>query len=95
MVSNTGAAHGIDSLRTLNSPRRLQVQSDEKGEPQAVYSGRGWRAVEQVLDRWLIDDEWWRENPIHRAYYEVDLEGDVRLVLFHDLVDGAWHTQRA
>ena len=66
------------------------------GEPVAVRKV-GWprrRRVLRVQDCWRIDDEWWREAPIARLYYLVQLEGETLLTLYHDLVADAWFEQR-
>ena len=50
------------------------------------------RKVEEILDTWRIDDEWWRA-PISRRYVEVVLEGGGHVVLFEDLATGSWYLQ--
>jgi hypothetical protein len=55
--------------------------------------GRAGKAVEDVVDEWRIDDEWWR-TPIHRRYVEVVLEGGAHVVLFEDVVTGEWYVQK-
>ncbi|NIM51836.1 MAG: hypothetical protein GTN62_12790 [Gemmatimonadales bacterium] len=50
------------------------------------------RRVEEIIETWRIDDEWWRE-PITRRYVEVVLEGGGHVVLFEDLVTGQWFVQ--
>ncbi|HYM14914.1 MAG TPA: hypothetical protein VEZ14_05105 [Dehalococcoidia bacterium] len=52
------------------------------------------RAVAAVQDRWRIDDEWWREAPIARMYYELRLEGDRVATVYRDLAEGSWWLQR-
>lgn len=49
-------------------------------------------AVEEIRDRWRIDDEWWR-RPISRLYYQVIMKDGRMLTLFHDLVDSGWFMQ--
>jgi hypothetical protein len=51
------------------------------------------RAVNDVLEIWRIDDEWWR-IPICRRYIEVILEGGRHVVLFEDLNTGEWFEQK-
>ena len=46
-----------------------------------------------VLDRWRIDDEWWRK-PISRLYYEVECEDGTRETIYCDLLQNAWYRQR-
>jgi hypothetical protein len=50
--------------------------------------------VTAVQDRWRIDDEWWRETPVSRMYYELRLDGDRVVTVYRDLVGGAWWLQR-
>lgn len=51
------------------------------------------RPINEVLESWRIDDEWWRE-PISRRYYDVVLEGGGHVVLFEDLTTGNWFVQQ-
>jgi hypothetical protein len=41
------------------------------------------------------DEEWWRERPIVRMYYRVNLEDGRGLTVFRDMLDGAWYRQNA
>ena len=78
-----------DRLRTINTPRRVEVELGVAGLPVMVER----RAVESVGEICCIDDEWWRE-PIHRRYVEVILEGGKHVVLFEDLMTGEWWVQK-
>lgn len=51
------------------------------------------RKVEEVVEEWVVQDEWWRA-PIHRRYVEVVLEGGGHVVLFEDLTTGEWFMQQ-
>jgi hypothetical protein len=51
------------------------------------------RRVDEVLEFWRIDDEWWR-TPIVRRYVEVVLQGGGHVVLFEDLTTGQWFLQQ-
>ena len=52
----------------LHTPRPLHMEADDSGEPLALrLSGRR-LAVEAILERWRVEDEWWRERPIGRMY---------------------------
>ena len=88
MVADTGEADGLRPLRFLNQPRRVQVEADAKGQPCRVELRGRWQLVEGVRDIWRIDDEWWREQPIHRVYYEIMLNEGVITTVFHDLDSG-------
>ena len=57
-----------------------------------------WLAIASIADHWRVDDEWWREQPIARRYYEVALENGRHLTLFLDELSGAgneaWYAVR-
>ena len=88
MVAHSRASLRIDRLRALNIPRAVQVAVDDRGRPTTVDD----TTVEEVLETWRIDDEWWRE-PLVRRYVEVVLAGGAHIVLFEDLQHGAWFAQ--
>ena len=90
--SERGTRNRVDRLRALNLPQRVVVDLDANGELRAVRRSGGQetkaaQAVENILDVWRIDDEWWRQR-ISRLYYDVMLEGGGHVVLFKDLVRG-------
>jgi hypothetical protein len=88
MVAHSRAPLRVDRLRALNTPKPAQVAVDDRGNPVSV-DGTG---VEEVLETWRIDDEWWRE-PIVRRYADVVLAGGRHVVLFEDLRTRAWFAQ--
>ena len=92
MVADPGAAPGADRLRPLNGPRPVAVELAPDGQPGAIVD-RGRRLpVAAVRDRWLVEDEWWRE-PLSRRYLELLLaDGSVR-TLYLDAVNGYWYAQ--
>jgi len=93
MVKDSGTTVRADRLRPLNTPRPLRVETDERGRPTAVgLASRALTPIEEVLDRWRIDDEWWRKE-VSRSYFHVALEGGQLLTLFQDLTTGRWFGQ--
>lgn len=57
-------------------------------------AGRGRRVrVEEILQIWRVDDEWWR-HPIARRYVEVVLQGGGHVVLFEELLTHQWFLQK-
>ncbi len=83
----------VPHLRSLNRPRAAKVEAAESGEPAVlVVSGRR-IAVESVLERWRIEDEWWREHPVSRIYYRVVLEDGRVVDLYRALLSGRWYRQ--
>ena len=75
-------------LRPLNRPRPIKVEAADSGEPLALHLGGRRITVEAVLERWRIDDEWWRERPVSRMYYRVALEDGRTLDLYRGLETG-------
>jgi len=105
MVAHPGAAVRPDRLRPLNAPRPILVEADERGRPVRVMrraefgvrnrgrpSPQQGEGVRAILERWRIDDEWWRRE-ISRMYFQVVLEGGQLLTLFHDLIEDLWYEQ--
>ncbi|HKI93901.1 MAG TPA: hypothetical protein VJ992_01295 [Gemmatimonadales bacterium] len=83
-----------ERLRPLNLPARVAVELGKDGLPQHAAGWQGDKvAVEEILEVWLIDDEWWR-TPVSRRYVEVVLEGGAHVVLFEDRATGEWFEQR-
>ena len=80
-----------DRLRTINTPRRVEVELGVAGLPVMVER----RAVESVGEIWRIDDEWWREHPIARMYYALILDDGTLLTVYHDLASDTWFEQRS
>ena len=92
MVENTGKTVRADTYKPVNAPAALQVEEDALGLPLTVKLKRR-EAVISIEDRWRIDDEWWRAEPVARLYYAVLLASGQRLVLFKDLINNGWYRQ--
>ncbi len=105
MVTHTRTPLRVDRLRALNLPRPVRVELDDQRRPKAIEDDSAAaaapaaataagvrRKVEEIIDTWRIDDEWWRA-PISRRYVEVVLEGGGHVVLFENLVTGSWFLQ--
>jgi hypothetical protein len=50
--------------------------------------------ITSINDLWQVDDEWWRERPISRRYYQITTQDDRRLTIFRDQLNGDWYWQR-
>ena len=92
MVKDTGKADGAGRIRPLNVPQPIEVKTAERGWPVAVRLGHRWLTA-QVVDRWRIDDEWWRERGVVRVYYLVLVEGETVLSIFQDFISDEWYQQ--
>ena len=93
MVQNTRKTAGAGDIRALNQPRPLSVKTDYDGLPVTLKLRGRWLGVEAMADRWRIDDEWWRECPVSRMYYECVVDGGLTVTVFHDLISSKWHQQ--
>lgn len=99
MVSPARTAAGLGRIRAVNSPRPVQVRVTEGDVPAAVRtglpgSGGRWRRVERVMERWRVDEAWWRPQKVGRLYYRLALEGGAVIDLYRDMEDGRWYEQR-
>ena len=51
-------------------------------------------AVIAINDLWQVDDEWWRERPISRRYYQITTQNDRRVTIFKDQLNAQWYWQK-
>ena len=92
MVENPGKTLRADTYKPVNTPEAVKIEEDASGLPLAVRLKRR-QSVATIEDKWRIDDEWWRKEPVSRLYYNVLLASGQRLVLYKDLVTGGWYQQ--
>ena len=93
MVKDTGKTLRADTYRPVNVPEPVDVEEASSFSlPLAVRAPRR-QAVVNIEDRWRIDDEWWRQEPISRLYFEVTLDSGQRMVLYKDLISVDWFRQ--
>jgi hypothetical protein len=69
------------------------VEADGEGRPVAITLNDRRLAVVAVQDTWRIDDEWWRERTVSRAYYELALEDGRVVTVYCDLASTCWFVQ--
>ena len=94
MVTYTGKARRFDPIRSLNKPIKVLTYVDREGLPVKVKHKGNWLYVKAIQDRWHLQDEWWRDCPIDRLYYECIISNGSLLILFNDLVSDEWYRQR-
>lgn len=75
--------------RRLGLPQPAQVRAERSGYPQRVDGA----AIDAVRESWLVEDRWWSPSPVRRRYWEVVTLDGRNLVIFRDLVTGAWFRQ--
>jgi hypothetical protein len=49
--------------------------------------------VEQINQRWRIDEDWWNGR-IWREYFRLTTTTGLLVDIFHDLLAGTWYVQR-
>lgn len=76
--------------RRLGVPQPAQVLTGRGGRPEDVDG----HEVVGVRESWLIEDRWWTASPLRRRYWEVVTIDGRDLVVFRDLVAGAWFRHR-
>ena len=94
MVKNAGAPDGPDALRPLNEPQEVRIITGANGRPEKLYQGRRRLRVALVSDAWRVEDEWWRDRPVSRTYFDVQLEDGRHVTLFQDAATERWYVQR-
>ena len=75
------------ALRRLSQVRPAQVELGPDGTPVRLDD----RPVEQVRERWVVEEGWWTDAPVRRAYAELVLADGGLAVVFEDLAGGGWH----
>jgi hypothetical protein len=73
----------------------VHIKTDAQGRPTAVLIHQRWHQVQDILEVWRIDDEWWRAQPVSRMYYRVEMTVSGAMVFFQDLLSGTWYRQQA
>ena len=61
------------------------MEADKDGGLVAVHLSIGRCVVKEVLETWRIDDEWWRQRPVSRLYFNLLLK-DGRTVSVYNFV---------
>ena len=93
MVKIAGEKTGSDALHPINLPVKVHVKSKD-GFPAILYLlGYRRRLVVAIQDVWRVDEEWWRDCPIMRTYFDVLLEDGLRITLFFDHLSAHWYRQ--
>ncbi|HSW59140.1 MAG TPA: hypothetical protein VLH15_12095 [Dehalococcoidales bacterium] len=92
MVQNTGTPLRLGAYKSVNLPEPIKVREDAAGLPLEVLTPRR-QIIISVEDRWRIDDEWWRHEPLSRMYYAVLFKSGQNLVIYKDLIQNEWHRQ--
>jgi CO dehydrogenase/acetyl-CoA synthase delta subunit len=76
--------------RRIAEPLPATVKTDADGRPLQIDG----RAVDAVRETWLVEDRWWTERPLRRRYWEVVTTCGRNIVVYRDLAQRAWYSQR-
>ena len=87
MVTDTGKTIRNDTIKPVNLPEPVRVEEDRAGVPVSLKTKRRQKII-SIEDKWRIDDEWWRSEPVSRLCYAVILASGQRAVLYKNLIDG-------
>ena len=66
------------AYKPVNMPVPVKIEENAAGQPVAIR-GKRRLAVMTIEDKWRIDDEWWRAEPVSRIYYNILLASRRRL----------------
>lgn len=80
----------------LNEPVRVRIELAPGPVPHPrVVVLRGRRCpVAGVLERWRVDEGWWREVPVSRDHFRLVLDDGRVVTVYRDEHEGTWWTQR-
>ena len=77
----------MNALRRLARVRDARVETDDEGRPLRIDG----HAVEAIRERWIVEEGWWTNAPVRRAYVEAVLATGALVIVFRDLRGGGWH----
>ena len=92
MVKDTGKTLHPGAFKSVNTPEAVEVDESPAGLPMSLKDRRK-QTIASIYDRWRIDDEWWRVEPLSRIYYATVLASGQKLIVFKNLIDNRWYRQ--
>ena len=75
------------TLRRLSTVQPARVELGPDGNPVRLDE----RPVDQIRERWVVEEGWWTDAPVRRSYVELVLADGGLAVVFEDLAGGGWH----
>ena len=84
---------GATALQMRVRPVPIETAEDDiHGSFWLPLSGR-WRKPRSVDNLWEISEEWWDDRPVIKMYFRVTTEDQSQLIVFQDLLGGAWYLE--
>jgi len=75
----------------LYTPSRVRMR--EKGSISLVKAGKKEERIQRVLEKWVVEEDWWELKALSRVYYRVLLDNGAIYKLFYDQVKQRWYRQ--
>jgi hypothetical protein len=63
----------------------LSVKADAAGRPQALLLEGRWEGVQELCNRWRVQEEWWRRER-YRDYFRLITDSGRLCLVFRDLL---------
>ncbi len=71
----------------------VEVETDADGIPTRLRMNGVTHGEVGICNRWLVDDDWWRE-PVARHYYKLVTRDGLLCTVYLDEIRGTWHLER-
>jgi len=71
----------------------ISMTLDDAGLPGAFHWHGQTHKVQQIANRWRIDEGWW-EGRVWREYFKLTTASGWLVILYRDMTTGAWYLQR-
>jgi hypothetical protein len=79
--------------RLWNEAVKVSVKTNEQGQPLIFEWNGAQHPIEECLNEWRVDTQWWRQHR-WREHFKVTTTTGLLLILSHNLVDDQWYLQR-
>lgn len=72
---------------------QAEVKTNTEGIPLRFTFRGQTHPVEDIANRWRIDEGWWAQH-IWREYFKLTTTTGLLVTLFHDMLADTWYIQR-
>ena len=69
------------------------VTCDELAAPMTLTWQNHRHVVEQIVERWRVDEGWWKRR-IWREYFQLLTQSGLLVLIYHDVRTSEWRLQR-
>jgi len=71
----------------------ITVTCDDLATPVALTWEGHRHLVSQIIERWRVDEGWWKRR-IWREYFQLVTRSGLLILIYHDVRSGEWRLQR-